>query len=128
MYQWRRVARIALYRQARGELPPGYTFMGRMKTLGIRSGITISGSLVLWLLLSNTPELLWIQNTLVVVAFLVELLLILDTLYPAMWEARNLPAQSAQDLSLLLATGELTSGEIPDEQTSGEDNTGVTGL
>lgn len=121
VYQWRHKARVALFRQAQGELPSGYTFMGRMKTLLIGSSTTISGSLIVWLLLSSTPELLWARTLLVVVVFLVELLLILDTLYLRVREARNLPAQSAQDLSLLLATGELTTGEIPEQPPANND-------
>ena len=125
VYQWRHKARLALFRQARGELPPGYTLKGRMRTLVIGSSITITGSLVMWFILSGIPELLLARTYLVVAALLVELLLILDTLYLRAREARNLPAQSAQDLSLLLATGELTSGEIPEEQSPGEDDTRV---
>ena len=120
VYQWRHKARLALFRQARGELPPGYTLMGRVKTLLIGSSATIIGSLIMWLILSGIPELLWARYLLVVAFLLVELLLILDTLYLRAREARNLPAQSAQDLSLLLATGELTTGEIPEEQSSGK--------
>src|SRR5437588_9411266 len=45
VYQWRHKARIALFRQAQGDLPPGYTFMGRVKTLLIGSSATIIGSL-----------------------------------------------------------------------------------
>jgi hypothetical protein len=115
VYQWRHKARLALFRQARGELPPGYTFMGRMRTLLIGSSISIIGSLIMWLILSGIPELLWARDLLLAVVLLAELLLILDTLYLRVREARNLPAQSAQDLSLLFATGELTTGEIPEE-------------
>jgi len=125
VYQWRHKARLALFRQAQGDLPPGYTFMGRMKTLLIGSSITFIGSLIMWLILSGIPELLLARTFLVVASLLVELLLILDTLYLRVREARNLPAQSAQDLSLLLATGELTTGEIPEEQLPGEDDTRV---
>src|SRR5207302_5224614 len=79
VYQWRHKARIALFRQAQGDLPPGYTFMGRVKTLLIGSSATIIGSLIMWLILSGIPELLWARYLLVVAFLLVELLLILDT-------------------------------------------------
>jgi hypothetical protein len=116
VFQWRRRARIALYRQARGELPSDYTYRGRMKKFLLGSGITIFGSLMLVFPLISIPRLFWIWILLGSMVLLVELILMLNILYLRSLEARNLATQSAQDLSLLLATGELTTGEIPEEQ------------
>lgn len=116
VFQWRRKARIALYRQARGELPPGYSYKGRMKKFLLGSGITIFGSLILVFPLIGINKFFWIWILLGSVVLLVELVLMLNIFYSRSQETRNLAAQSAQDLSLLLATGELTTGEIPENQ------------
>lgn len=120
VHQQRRESRVILYQLAQGELPPYYTPKGRAKTMLIRCIMTISGLLVLLFFLIGIPELSWVWILLGGVLILVELMLVLDALFLRAKEARELPAQSAQELSLLLAFGELTSGELLDEQSFGE--------
>jgi len=111
VHQQRRVVRMALYRQARGELPYHYTFKGRAKTLLIGSVMISSSVLILLFSLRDIPELAWVRMLFVIAALVLELMLILDTLYLTFREARNLPAQSAYELNRLLASGEMTTGE-----------------
>jgi hypothetical protein len=107
----RRETRQQLYHMAQGELPPDYTLKGRIITLVTGSSVTITGTLTLLFFLIGIPELAWARILLGIVAVLVESMLILDILYIRAKAARDLPAQSALELSLLLASGELTAGE-----------------
>jgi O-antigen/teichoic acid export membrane protein len=120
IHQQRRESRVILYQLAHGELPPYYTPKGRAKTLFIGCIMTISGLLTLLFFLIDIPELSWVWILLGGVVILVELMLVLDALFLRAKEARELPTQSAQELSLLLAFGELTAGELLDEQSLGE--------
>jgi hypothetical protein len=116
VHQKRRETRRLLFQQAQGKLPPIYTPKGRMITLGTGSIVTIAGALTLLFFLVGIPELAWTRALLIIVALLVELTLILDVLYLRARAARDLPAQSTQELSLLLASGELTAGKSLSEE------------
>jgi hypothetical protein len=113
--QQRSKARRELFQLAQGELPPDYTLKGRFIILLKGSIVTITGTLMLFFFLIGIPELVWTRILLGIVAMLVELMLILDVLYVRAKIARNLPAQSARELSLLLASGEMTAGDTHPE-------------
>src|SRR6266700_518444 len=108
--------RRQLFQLAQGELPPDYTPKGRIITLVTGSSVTMAGALTLLFFLMGIPELAWARILLGIVAVLVELTLILDMLYLRVKAARDLPAQSVLELSLLLASGELTAGESSSEE------------
>jgi hypothetical protein len=107
----RRQARQSLFQLAQGNLPSNYTHRGRIITLVTGSIVTIIGTLTLLTLLVGIPGLGWVCMFLCIVALFVEMTLILDVFYIKAKAARTLPAQSAQELYLLLAYGELTAGE-----------------
>lgn len=107
----RRETRQQLFQMARGELPSSYTPKGRMITLVTGSSVTMAGVLTLLFILLNIPELAWTRILLGIIAVLVEAMLILDIFYIKAKAARDIPAQSGLELSLLLVSGELTEGE-----------------
>lgn len=112
----RRETRQQLFQLAQGELPIDYTLKGRIITLVTGSSVTIAGALTLLFFLIGIPELAWARILLGIVAVLIELVLILDVFYMRAKAAKDLPAQSALELSLLLASGELTAGESTPEE------------
>lgn len=117
VHRKRRETRQQLFQLALGQLPPDYTRKGRIIILVTGSSVTITGALALLFFLMGIPELAWARIFLGIVAVLVESILILDVLYMRAKAARDLPAQSVLELSLLLASGELTAGEsLPEEK------------
>ena len=112
----RRETRQQLFQLAQGELPSDYTRKGRIIALITGSIVTITGALTLLFLLIGIPGLAWARVLLGIIALLVELALILDVFYIRAKAAKDLPDQSVQELSLLLASGELTAGEIASEE------------
>lgn len=112
--QLRHQARRVWYLQARGEVLPDRTFRRKMEILLIESGLTISGGLILLLhILDSKPVHSWAYILLLIMIGLIECLLILDTFYLAPKQTRELPVQSAQELSRLLINGEAMTGEEP---------------
>lgn len=112
----RREMRRQLFQLAQGELPLDYTPKGRIITLVAGSGMTTAGALTLLFFLMGIPELVWARILLSIAAVLVELTLILDVFYLRAKAARGLSAQSALELALLLASGELTAGDSSPEE------------
>jgi hypothetical protein len=112
----RREMRRQLFQLSQGELPLDYTPKGRIITLVAGSGMTMACALTLLFFLMGIPELVWARILLSIAAVLVELTLILDVFYLRAKAARDLPAQSALELALLLAAGELTAGETSPEE------------
>ena len=106
--QLRNNARRKRYQQARGERLSKYTLKGRKKTFLIGSGLTIPGGLILYQALKSIPALTWAYILLIGgVVCLIECILMLDALYLAPKQGKDLPAQSLEELSRLLVDGEL---------------------
>lgn len=112
----RRETRQQLFQMALGELPSYYTLKGRIITLVTGSSVMIAGVLTLLFFLLDFPELAWTRILLGIIAVLVEAMLIVDIFYIRAKAARDVPAQSALELSLLLASGELTDGKFFSEE------------
>lgn len=117
----RHQARRVGYLQARGEPPPDLTFKKNMRVLLIESALTVSGGFILLLrILNSMPVHGWVYILVLTIECLIECLLILDTLYFAPKQTRDLPARNPQELSQLLIIGEATIGEEPWEQKQEE--------
>ena len=120
--QRRNYARRIRYQQARGERLPEYTLKTRKKTLLIGSGLTTSGGLFLFYALKSIPALTWAYIPLIGgIVCLIECILILDALYLAPKQGKELPAQSMQELSRLLVDGELAAVKGLGERTFEEE-------
>jgi hypothetical protein len=112
--QLRYQARRVWYLQASGVFLPDRTFRKNIKIFLIESGLTISGGLILLLHILNSMLMhSWAYILLLIVVGLVEYLLVLDILYLAPKQTRDLPIQSVQELSRLFINGETTTGEKP---------------
>jgi hypothetical protein len=112
--QLRYQARRVWYLQARGVFLPDRTFRRYRMIFLIESGLTISGGLILLLhVLDSMPVHSLAYILLLIVVGFIEYLLILDTLYLAPKQTRDLPIQSPQELSRLFINGEATTGEKP---------------
>lgn len=112
--QQRHEARRTWYLQAHGERQPDRRFRKTLRAFLIESCLTISAGVILLLhIVDKMPAPGWAYFVAPVVLCLIECLLILDIRYYPPKHTRDLPFQSAQELSQRLIDGETTTGEEP---------------